>query len=102
MFRNYVAASLRNLARNKLHAAIIVTGLAAALAAAMLIALFVRDEFSYDSWLPLHERTYLLRTALGGSGAEAYAADRSPYYFAATMKLDFPQIEASARMTPGR
>src|SRR5262245_28971145 len=102
MFRNYLVAALRNLARNKLNTAIIVAGLSGGFAAAIFIALFVRDELSYDAWFPLHERTYLLRTILDASGDERGAADRSPYYFATTMKLDFPQIEAAARLTPGR
>jgi putative ABC transport system permease protein len=46
MFRNYLAAALRNLARNRLYAAITIAGLAIGFAAAMLIGLFVRDEYS--------------------------------------------------------
>jgi len=48
MFRNYLAAALRNLVRNKLYAGINIIGLTVGFAAALLIALFVADETSYD------------------------------------------------------
>ena len=73
MFRNYLAAALRNLARNKLYAAINIVGLAVGFAAAILIALFVRDEFSYDTWIPGHERTYLLTQTITNPGHVAGA-----------------------------
>ena len=37
-----------------------ITGLAVSLASVLLIVLFVRDEFSFDKWIPDHERTYLV------------------------------------------
>ena len=52
MWRNYALTALRNLAHNKLHAGINIFGLALGFAAALLIALFVRDEFSYDRFWP--------------------------------------------------
>ena len=58
MFRNYLMAALRNLARNRLYAGINIGGLAVGFAAAILIALFVRDEFSYDSFIPGHQYVY--------------------------------------------
>ena len=44
MFRNYLAAALRNLVRNRLYTAINIVGLTVAFAAALLIALFLRDD----------------------------------------------------------
>ena len=61
MFRNYLAAALRNLVRNKLYAGVNIGGLAVGFAAALLIALFVRDEFSYDRWIPGYERVYAVQ-----------------------------------------
>ena len=48
MLRNYLRTSLRNLARQKLHALINVFGLSLGLASCLLIFLYVFDEFSYD------------------------------------------------------
>jgi len=41
MFRNYLAAALRNLARNRFYAALNISGLAVGFSAALLIVLFV-------------------------------------------------------------
>ncbi|HEY5410881.1 MAG TPA: hypothetical protein VIJ94_09155 [Caulobacteraceae bacterium] len=54
MLRNYLVTALRNLARNRLYAGISILGLAVAFAAAILIAQFVRNELSYDHWVPGH------------------------------------------------
>ena len=58
MFRNYLVTALRNLARNRLYAAISILGLAVAFTAAILIGQFVRNEFSYDRWIPGYEQVY--------------------------------------------
>ncbi|NKB69301.1 MAG: FtsX-like permease family protein [Candidatus Latescibacteria bacterium] len=50
MVRNYLLVTLRNLRRQKAFAAINVLGLAIGMACCILIALFVRDELSYDRW----------------------------------------------------
>ena len=44
MFRNYLAAAVRNMARNRLYAAISIVGLGVAMAAAVLIGLRVEVE----------------------------------------------------------
>ena len=46
MLQNYLAAALRNLIRNGTYAAINILGLTCGFAAAILIALFVRDEYT--------------------------------------------------------
>jgi putative ABC transport system permease protein len=48
MLRSYLTIALRQLLAQKLYTAINVAGLALGLACAMLIALFVRHELSYD------------------------------------------------------
>jgi putative ABC transport system permease protein len=58
MFRNYLATALGNLARNRLYAAISILGLAVAFTAAILIVQFVRNEFSFDRWLPGYQQVY--------------------------------------------
>jgi len=49
MYGNYLKTALRNLMRNKLFSFINIAGLAIGLAAFILITLFVRDEFAWDS-----------------------------------------------------
>ena len=66
MWRNYFAAALRNLFRSRAYAAINILGLAIGFAAAILIALFVRDELSYDRMWPQAGRIYRLSMELKG------------------------------------
>ena len=75
MWRNYLAAALHNLFRDRAYAAINIASLALGFAAAILIGLYVRDEFSYDRMYPHSDRTYRLsmiingvsRTSIGGA-----------------------------------
>ena len=60
MFRNYIMGALRNLARNRLYATINIVGLAVGFCAALLIVLFVRDEYTYDRFFPGYRDVYLL------------------------------------------
>src|SRR5579863_1909656 len=60
MFANYLAVALRNIARHKLYSFINIAGLAVGLTCAILIILFVRDELSYDKWIPGAENIWRL------------------------------------------
>jgi putative ABC transport system permease protein len=102
MLKNYLVAALRNLARNRLHATINVAGLAIGFAAAILIYLFVRNELSYDRFLPNHDRTYLVSEHLSIPGQSALATPTIQHELAAELKLDFPAIEAVTRLCPDR
>ena len=52
MFRNYLTIALRNIHPARLYSLINIAGLGVGLACAILITLFVRDELSYDKWIP--------------------------------------------------
>jgi putative ABC transport system permease protein len=101
MYRKYVAAAWGNLVSNKFFAAINIAGLTVGFAAAILIGLYVREELSYDRWLPLHERTYLVGASVETSVRAPRYVDYSPSYIAAPFKLDFAEVEAAARLVPG-
>ena len=58
MIRNYLVIALRNIIRHKLYSFINLAGLAVGLACLILIILFVRDELSYDRWIPGSDRLY--------------------------------------------
>ncbi len=103
MLRNYIAAALRNLVRNKLYAAINVVGLGVGLAATLLIAMFVRDELSYDRWIPGHERTYLLKSTSSSpaTNQRPTLSDATDNQLAGLLRLAFPEVEAIARLNGG-
>jgi putative ABC transport system permease protein len=96
MFRNYLAAALRSLARNGQYAGITIAGLAIAFAAAILIGLYVRDELSYDRWIPGHGQIFLVNYKFTGVG-QPVDSDATPEAMADLLKLDFPQIQYAAR-----
>jgi putative ABC transport system permease protein len=97
MFRNYLAAALRNLARNRLYAGVTIVGLSVGFAAALLIALFVRDEFSYDRFFPNYQRIYRLTTAVATNGGAPSEGEYTPVPLAEILRLDFPQMELVGR-----
>lgn len=102
MLSNYLAAALRNLLRNRTHAAISLFGLSLGFAAALLIALYVRDEVSYDSFIPGYDRTYQLEQIFAAPGQPLIVTPTIGFEYAALLKLDFPSIEAIARLLPNR
>lgn len=70
MFQNYLQVALRNLIANKLYSFINIIGLAVGLAACVMIALFVRDELSYDKHWNKADSIYRLHTTFNIPGRE--------------------------------
>ena len=99
MLRNYLAAALRNLVRNRLYAGITIAGLAVGFAAALLIALFVRDELTYDHWIPGHDRTYRVAGHVTQGNVER-SFDFAALAVADALKQEFSEIEFITRITP--
>jgi putative ABC transport system permease protein len=56
MFQNYLKIALRNLLNNKVYSGINILGLAIGMAVAMLIGIWVADEYTFDHYLPHPER----------------------------------------------
>src|SRR5262245_34084341 len=98
MLRNYLTAACRNLARDRLYAAITIFGLAAGLAAAILIGLYVRDEHSFERFIAGSEPIYRLETDVLASGQEPARGDGAVSTAAANLALDFPDLEGVVRL----
>jgi AraC-like DNA-binding protein len=58
MFRNYLKIAWRNMLYNKGYSALNIVGLAAGMAVALLIGLWVTDQYSYDHFLPNYKQLY--------------------------------------------
>jgi putative ABC transport system permease protein len=102
VFANYLAAALRNLLRNRIHAAINLLGLSVGFAAGLLIVLFLRDEYSYDRFFPGYRDVYLL-TGTKDSIDRHLRTERWDFSLpdlAAKLILQFPQIATIARIMP--
>jgi len=53
MIRNYISIALRSMRKHRLYAGLNIMGLAVGLACFLLIAIYVRDEVSFDRF---HEK----------------------------------------------
>jgi putative ABC transport system permease protein len=100
MFRNYVVTALRNLGRNWLYAGITVVGLAISFAAAILIGLYVRDEYSFDRFIPGYQQVYRLEFNLVLPGQKPRPSNGTVSTAAANFRLDFPEAVQVARLMP--
>src|SRR5580658_9469465 len=56
MFRNFLIIAVRNLQKHRTHSFINIAGLAAGMAIALLIGLWIADEFSFDHYHSNHSR----------------------------------------------
>jgi hypothetical protein len=99
VWRNYFAAALRNLLRNRAYATINICGLALGFAAVLLLALFVRDEYSFDRFFPDHERVYRVMETFQLPGQARVRVAVTAANIAVAMKLDFPEVEAVTRLS---
>jgi putative ABC transport system permease protein len=94
---NYLAAALRNLLRNRVVSLINITGLAVGLAAALLVALYVRYEHSYERFISGYEYVYRFSMDVNWMGTQLEHRDQSSQHIAAWLRLDFPEVERVAR-----
>jgi putative ABC transport system permease protein len=98
MFRNYLAAALRNLVRNRLYAGVTIAGMAIAFASAILIGLYLRHELTYDRFVPGHEQVFLVSQTIEARGKPPFKLDDTSSVLGADLKLAFPQIQYVARL----
>lgn len=98
MWRNCLSAALRNLSRNRLYAAINIADLAIGLTAAIFAFLFVREESSYDRFIPGHENIYRVSMTRQTPGTAAAPYSMAYYRVAEWLKTDFPEIQHVSRL----
>jgi len=99
MFRNYLVTALRNLARHKLYSFINIAGLAVGLACAVLIMLFVRDELSYDKWIPGSENLWRVEVIYHVPGrSEPIITAQTPMPIPPAMHDQIPEVRSATRM----
>lgn len=101
MFQNYLKITLRQFARNKTATLINFSGLTIGLAAAMLIGVYVLNEWQTDRDLPHPDRTFrLLRVSAINNQPYDIGVTSGP--FAGALKQDFPaDIEETVRVLEG-
>lgn len=98
MLKNYLTVALRNVAQQRLYSFINIAGLAVALACAILIILFVRDELSFDEGIAGRENLYRVETVLVPAGRERLTTSTSMYALSDALKSDIASVVETARI----
>jgi putative ABC transport system permease protein len=100
MARNYLISALRNLARHKLYSIINIAGLAVGLACATFIILFLRDELSYNSWIPDSQNLYRVESTFYMPGRDHDFFPVTPFPVTPTMQQQIPEVVAQTHLIP--
>lgn len=100
MLGHYLRIAVRGLIRHKLYSFINVAGLSIALACAILILLFVRDQLSYDAWIPGTRNLYRLAVSLHFPGITPLRTAQCPFPVLTAVGDKIPQVKAVLHVVP--
>ncbi len=99
MYRHHLKVAFRQMQRNKLYTAIKIGGFAIGIAACILIALFIRDELSYDRHYEHGDRIFrVLSSDLEDGQRQNWPSFPAP--LAQVLRENFPEIEKVGRLVP--
>lgn len=94
MLKNYFKISWRNLVKQKMYSSIKIGGFAIGVAACLLIALFIKDELSYDKQYP--KQLFRVIGVINENG-DLKKGVAFPAPMATALKVDFAEILAAGR-----
>ncbi len=100
MIKNYFKTAFRQLIKNKGYSFLNIFGLSLGMACAMLILLWVNDEFQYDRFHKNYSDLYQVRENQTYEG-KTYTFSALPGKFGPAIKEELPEIKYSARATWG-
>ncbi|SFB69099.1 putative ABC transport system permease protein [Flagellimonas taeanensis] len=91
MFKNHLRIAWRNIKKDKLFTTIKIGGFAVGIAACLLIALFIKNELSYDVHYKNKNRIYRV-VMQGVMGGEQLKSVHFQLPFAETLEATFPEV----------
>jgi len=100
MFRNYLITALRNFTRHKLYSFINVAGLTVGLTCAIFIILLVRDELSYDTWLPGTNNLYRVELAFHVPDQPPMRTNNAAFPMPDAMQAQIPEVKTAIHLEP--
>lgn len=100
MIKNYLKIALRQMRKQKMYTAIKIGGLALGIATCLLIALYIRNELSYDARIPNVDRMYRVIALYQRKDATVGKGTSFAPPFASALKAEFPQVELAGRVMP--
>ncbi|QNL48155.1 ABC transporter permease [Olivibacter sp. SDN3] len=97
MIKNHIRIAWRNLLKNKSYTAINIIGLAVSIAAVLLIALWVQNQFLYDNFYSNGEHIYKVRNR-GHNEGKVFVHDITSAPVAKTLKQQYPEVTHAGRI----
>lgn len=95
MLKSFINITLRNMVKQKGFSFINIFGLAIGMAVVILIALFIRNEMSYDKFHEKHDRIFRL---VSNNPADKNSFAGTPAPLGPAMKENFPDIDDYVRL----
>ena len=96
MLRNYFKILIRNLVKNKAFSIINILGLTIGMASAILIILWIQQEYSVDKFHEKGDRLYAVYNR-EDDGTKKWVNNSTPRILGKTLMTDFPEVEAVTR-----
>jgi putative ABC transport system permease protein len=98
MLKNYLTVAFRTLWRNKVHTSINVIGLSLGIACCVLIVLFVKDEWTFDTFHSKADRIYRVWAREDWGVNQVFFYTTTPFPMGPTLKENFPEVEHQVRI----
>ena len=98
MFQNYLKIALRSLGRSKTHSIINVLGLGLGIAVCLLIVLFVRDEWTFDTFHSKADRIYRVYAREDWGENQQFFATNTPFPMGPALKDNLQEVESQVRI----
>src|SRR6266498_4519100 len=92
MIRNYFKIAWRNIIRSKGYSALNILGLATGMAVALLIGLWVYNEYSYDKFLSNYQQVYRVKRNFDSNG-DTLTFNTTSLKLADALRNEIPEIE---------
>jgi putative ABC transport system permease protein len=98
MFKNYLKIAVRSLWGSKAHSLINILGISIGIACSILIALFVRDEWTYDAFHSKADRIFRVWVKEDWGKDQQFFNTVAPFPLGPALKENFPEIEHQVRI----
>lgn len=98
MLKNYLKIAFRSLLRSKTHSIINILGLGIGIACCILIVLFVKDEWTFDTFHTKVDRIYRVWAREDYGKDEVFFYTVTPFPMGPTLKDNFAEVEYQVRI----
>lgn len=92
MIKNYFITAWRNITRTLGYSALNISGLAIGMAVAMLIGLWVYEQYSFDKFLPAYQSVYRVQRNYDGNG-DTLTFQTTSLKLAEALRTQIPEVE---------